>query len=284
MGKLNLPKLLLRVGLLTLINMDSLIYLDKSKSSQAVNRQATLATRASQAVNNSQAGRLISPRASPQASQVNSTPPLAESAVSQAGNSQTSLVDSTLSQAESTVSQAGNSRQASPRLPWQITLFPRQRVQSPRQVSPRLPQVITLFPRQRVQSPRLAFPRQPQQSGAQQGLGPHRLPPTILRQAIPLGQTTLSHSQIVELPKRFLPRLVLPRRQNLPLSSRQNNPQGSSSMEEPNAKWEINLFSKSLTKAQRSVLAKGPNFAVSPRHPPNLEYITAIEAACTKLS
>ena len=32
-----------------------------------------------------------------------------------------------------------------------------------------------------------------------------------------------------------------------------------------------------------SVLVKGPNFAVSPRHPPNLEYITTIEAACTKL-
>ena len=29
MGKLNLPTLLFRVGLLTLINMDSLIYLDK---------------------------------------------------------------------------------------------------------------------------------------------------------------------------------------------------------------------------------------------------------------
>ena len=39
-----------------------------------------------------------------------------------------------------------------------------------------------------------------------------------------------------------------------------------------------------MTLAQRSVLAKGPNFAVTPRQPPNLEYITAIEAACTKLS
>ena len=29
---------------------------------------------------------------------------------------------------------------------------------------------------------------------------------------------------------------------------------------------------------------KGPNFVVTPRQPPNLEYITAIEAACTKLS
>ena len=55
-------------------------------------------------------------------------------------------------------------------------------------------------------------------------------------------------------------------------------------MEEPHPKWVINLSSKPLTKAQRSVLAKGPNFAVSPKHPPNIEYITAIEAACTKLS
>ena len=55
-------------------------------------------------------------------------------------------------------------------------------------------------------------------------------------------------------------------------------------MEEPNPKWVINLSSKPLTQVQRSVLAKGPNFVVSSRHPPNLEYITAIESACTKLS
>ena len=65
---------------------------------------------------------------------------------------------------------------------------------------------------------------------------------------------------------------------------RQNITPDSSSMEESNPKWVINLSSKPLTKAQRSVLAKGPNFTVSPKHPPNLEYITAIEAACTKLS
>ena len=59
--------------------------------------------------------------------------------------------------------------------------------------------------------------------------------------------------------------------------------QGSSS-EEPNPKWVINLSNKPLTPAQRSVLAKGPNFVVTPRQPPNLEYITAIGAACTKLS
>ena len=54
-------------------------------------------------------------------------------------------------------------------------------------------------------------------------------------------------------------------------------------MEDPNLEWVINLSSKPLTQAQRSVLAKGPNFVVSPRHPPNLEYITAIESVCTKL-
>ena len=65
---------------------------------------------------------------------------------------------------------------------------------------------------------------------------------------------------------------------------RHNTPQGSSPSEEPNPKWVINLSSKPLTPAQRSLLAKGPNFVATPRHPLNLEYITAIEAACTKLS
>ena len=63
-----------------------------------------------------------------------------------------------------------------------------------------------------------------------------------------------------------------------PPNSRANIPQGSS-MEEPNPKWVINLSSKPLTQVQRSVLAKGPNLAVTPRHPPNLEFITAIETA-----
>ena len=66
--------------------------------------------------------------------------------------------------------------------------------------------------------------------------------------------------------------------------SRHNTTKGSSPSEEPSPKWVINLSSKPLTPAQRSVLAKGPDFVVTPRHPPNLEYITAIEAACTKLS
>ena len=69
-----------------------------------------------------------------------------------------------------------------------------------------------------------------------------------------------------------------------PSSTHPSRPPLGSSNEEPNPKWVINLSKKPLTPAQRSVLAKGPNFAVTPRQPPNLEYITAIEAVCTKLS
>ena len=81
-----------------------------------------------------------------------------------------------------------------------------------------------------------------------------------------------------------LPRRIAPfSRNTTPLLPLPVGPQGSSN-EEPNPKWVINLSNNPLTPAQRSVLAKGPNFAVTPRQPPNLEYITAIEAACTKLS
>ena len=66
--------------------------------------QVTLAFRASQAANSSQAGR-STPRASSQGSQVDSALPL--SAISQAGNPQASQGDSTPSKAESAVSQTG---------------------------------------------------------------------------------------------------------------------------------------------------------------------------------
>ena len=77
--------------------------------------------------------------------------------------------------------------------------------------------------------------------------------------------------------------LIPPPGKTTPPPPHSRPPQGSSN-EEPNPKWVINLSNKPLTPAQRSILAKGPTFAVTPRQPPNLEYITAIEAACTKLS
>ena len=50
-----------------------------------------------------------------------------------------------------------------------------------------------------------------------------------------------------------------------------------------NSKWIINLSKVELTWAQRSLLEKGPNFAISPSNIPNLDYITAIETICSKL-
>ena len=99
----------------------------------------------------------------------------------------------------------------------------------------------------------------------------------------PLGRTARSLSQDSTVPQGTFPQDNASQEAGSS-PSRHNTPQGSSPLEEPNPKWVINLSSKPLTPAQRSVLAKGPNFAVAPRHPPNLEYITAIEAACTKLS
>ena len=84
--------------------------------------------------------------------------------------------------------------------------------------------------------------------------------------------TLLGHSRLPRRTVLLTNQVVLVAREATlsPNNSRANNPQGSS-MEEPNPKWVINLSSKPLTQAQRSVLAKGPNFAVSPRHPPNLK-------------
>ena len=105
---------------------------------------------------------------------------------------------------------------------------------------------------------------------------------------LPRWLGTQSDLGLPRLPRRtaLLPRQIelAPRKATLPpTNSRAYIPQGSF-MEEYNPKWVMNLSSKRLTQVQRSVLAKGPNFAVSSRLPPNLEYTTAIESTCTKLS
>ena len=48
-------------------------------------------------------------------------------------------------------------------------------------------------------------------------------------------------------------------------------------------KWVINLSKTNLTEGHRSVLAKGPNFSIVPRHIPSLGYITAVESIHPKL-
>ena len=78
-----------------------------------------------------------------------------------------------------------------------------------------------------------------------------------------------------------LPQALQANRQSKSANTPWGSPRGNS-LENPNPKWVINLSSKPLTQTQRSLLAKGPNFEVASRHPPNLEYIMAIEAPYTK--
>ena len=108
--------------------------------------------------------------------------------------------------------------------------------------------------------------------------------PWQVNQAIKLGQSGKVLGSLTGIGHPRLPRrtALSPRKTTSPLPP-SRLPQGSSN-EELNPKWVINLSNKPLTPAQRSVLAKGPNFVVTHRQPPNLEYITAIETACTKLS
>ena len=66
-----------------------------------------------------------------------------------------------------------------------------------------------------------------------------------------------------------------------PSKNRQNHNSQSEGI--GNYKWVINLSKTSLTQAQKSVLAKGPNYAITPNNIPNVDYITAIESMCPKL-
>ena len=48
-------------------------------------------------------------------------------------------------------------------------------------------------------------------------------------------------------------------------------------------KWVRNISSTPLTEAQMKLLSHRPNYAVVPKNPPTMEYITTIEKACTSL-
>ena len=50
-----------------------------------------------------------------------------------------------------------------------------------------------------------------------------------------------------------------------------------------NEKWVLNLSSSPLTQAQASLLAHGPGYAVTPKHPPYGDYIAAIKKACSTM-
>ena len=62
-----------------------------------------------------------------------------------------------------------------------------------------------------------------------------------------------------------------------------NNNNKSQSQTNITEKWVINLSSTSLTEGQPSVLAKGPDFSLTPKYIPNIDYITPVESMCGKL-
>ena len=49
------------------------------------------------------------------------------------------------------------------------------------------------------------------------------------------------------------------------------------------SRWVVNLSSTILTDTQVSLLFKGPNFALAPTNPSNVEFISVVEAACQRL-
>ena len=61
------------------------------------------------------------------------------------------------------------------------------------------------------------------------------------------------------------------------------NSYNNHSQVEINNKWVINLSKTPLTKGKKSLLVKGPNFAIAPNKIPNVDYITAVESMCHKL-
>ena len=48
-------------------------------------------------------------------------------------------------------------------------------------------------------------------------------------------------------------------------------------------KWVVNLSKSPLTPTLESPLSRGPNFALAPTNPPNVEFITAVELVCQRL-
>ena len=64
--------------------------------------------------------------------------------------------------------------------------------------------------------------------------------------------------------------------QPYPNNPNQNNRQNKN-------KWVINISGKPLFADEERLLAHGPNYAIVPKDPPIVQYVAAIEHACTKL-
>ena len=261
---------------------------------QVNNRQVTLAIRASQETNNCQADRLT-PRTSPQASQEDSTLP--QSTIYKAGNSQGLWADGTPSQSRSAISQAGSSllslgdsalpqsnlsQAGSPQAsPVDSTLSPAGSELSQGSSSQSSLEDSAL-PQSNVSQAgnSQASPGDSTFSLVASELSQASSPPSspedsalLAESAVPC-QTVRCSASLRSRQAGTTPGEVSTVPQGV---SSQNNAsqeagsfpnrhstlQGSSPSEKPNPKWVINLSSKPLTPPQRSVLAKGPNFAVT---------------------
>ena len=229
----------------------------------------------SQVAFNSQAGSQASAQVTVRhASQADSALSQAENAISQAGNSQACPADCVLSQSESSVSQAGNPL-ASP----MDSALSQAESAVPQAGNPQAAPAVRCSARLRA-SQASQNNKAGRQSGSSQAGSTLLGDSAISQPDSEASQLDGSQAGVSQVTSSASPQEARPSS----LANRHKNPQGSSPREEPNSKWVINLSSIPLTKVQRSVLAKGPSFVVSPKHPPNLDYITAIEVACTKLS
>ena len=253
--------------------VDSTLSLAESELSQAGSSQSSLEDSALPQSDISQAG-------SSQSSLEDSA--LSQSDISQASSSQSSLVDSTLSPAESVLSQAGSSKSS----PEDSALSQSDISQAGSTQSSQAGSSQPSPEDSALQAESAVLPQAVRCSARLRAFQASHIPQAgnSSRQA----GTTPRVDSIISQPDSTVPQVASSQastsQEARSLPSRHNTLQGSSPLEEPNPKWVINLSSKPLTPAQRSVLAKGPNFVVTPRHPPNLEYITAIEASCSKQS
>ena len=223
-----------------------------------------------------QAGSTLPPAARVSYPQAGSTSPQATTLSSpQTGSSYSQAVRSNLTQASSAGSQPGrtigstgtqsqadsaSSQAASVSLPRQVAL--------PRQIVLVLPRQVALLSKA-VRANLL----QASSTGPQAGRNAGHCRHSILGWAalLPRHLVLVLPRQVAFFPKQW--GSVCPRQTpQAPLCLQGIfPPKGENALEDPKLKSVINLSSKPLTQAQRSLLAKGPNYVITPRHPPYQE-------------
>ena len=71
---------------------------------------------------------------------------------------------------------------------------------------------------------------------------------------------------------------------NISNSNNNNNLVQGSNIGNVGSKWVVNLSSSPLTPVQVSLLSKGPNSGLTPTNPPYVEFVSAVEVACQRLT